>query len=306
MRYLPEFLLVIGAMIMALLAFAPPSHKKWGPLFKYSIIVVAGIICVGSLLYRGFTGSGIDDLAGRFLVDQTCRVIDLPQCAERDNDKRKIDAEAKRASDIAAAKQERDREAAEEARQRELKLIRLKVEVDTAKGAALEAERQQFAAQKLAAEKADETRRLKDADDARLKALASLPQMTNGKLTTLSGLRIRLSYESTPNGLQASRGVRQLISRLNGNIVGPSEAADVEMKLKLQVTKSEGLGFRHAEVALSLDCYQPRVASSCFTAPVSANGSGDGPHFDAAMERAIDDAISTLERLFARTFASRP
>ena len=305
MRYFTEFLVVVGAMIMALLAFVPPSDKKRGPLFKYSILLVAGIICLASLLYRGFTGSGVDDLAGRFLVDQACQFIDLRQCVERNNDKRKIDAETKRASDLSAATQERDRKAAEEASQRELELIRLKVEVDAAKRAALDAERQQFAAQKLASEKADEARRLKDAEEARLRALARLPQMKNGKLTTFSALRVRLNYESTPNGLQAGRGVRQVISRLNGIIVHPNEPTDVEMNLTLQVARSEGIGFRHAEVTLSLDCNQPRANSSCFSAPLSANGNGDGPHFDAAMQRAIDDAISALEQLFARTFVSR-
>jgi hypothetical protein len=135
---------------------------------------------------------------------------------------------------------------------------------------------------------------------------SSLPQMKNGKLTTFSGLRVRLNYENTPDGLQASRGIRQVIRRLNGNIVGPSEAADVELNLKLRVDWSDRIGFRHADVTLSLDCNQPHVNSSCFSETISANGSGDGPKPDTAIERAIDDTISTLERTFARTFASRP
>lgn len=306
MRYLLEFLGAISAMVMALLAFTIPPGKPRGAVLRYSLLLAAVVICVGSLLYRGFTGKGIDDAVATFLVDHTCRFIDLAQCAERDNDKRKVEAEAKRISGLAAAKVEQDRKAAEAANQRELDILRLKTEVDNAKQAALDAERQQFAAQKLATEKAEEARRLKDTEEARIKALATLPQMKNGKLISLSSLRVRLIYEKGPDDLQAIRGVRQVVGRLNGTIVGPGDVADVEMHQTLKVVNIDKLGIRNVQATLSIDCRQPRVSSSCFAAPFSVSGVGDGPNFGAATERAIDDAISTLERQFIQAFASRP
>jgi hypothetical protein len=306
MRYLPEFLGAISAMIMALLAFTLPPGKPRGAIVKYSLLLIAVVICLGALLYRGFTGKGIDDTVATILVDQTCRFIDLTQCAERDNDIRKVQEEAKRASRLAAAKREQDRKAAEDARQRELDLVRLKTEVDAARRAQLDAERLQLAAQKLAAEKAEETQRVKDAEAARERARTSLPQMQNGKLTSVSGLRIQLIHGNTPDDLQASRGVRRLIARLNGTVVPRGETASVDWTIRLRVNRTEKIGARLAEVTLSLDCTQPRATTSCFVAPVSVNGNGAGPHFDSAIEHAIDDAISQLERSLPRILTSKP
>ncbi len=176
-----------------------------------------------------------------------------------------------------------------------------------AKRAALDADRQQSAAQKRETERAEEARRSKEAaEDARIKALASLPQMQNGKLISVAGLRVQLLYGSAPDDLQAGRRVRALIRRLNGTVVPRGDVGNVDWTIGLRVERTESIGSRHGDVTLSLDCRQPGVSGSCFTASVEVNGRGNGPNFDLAVDRAIDDAIAKLELQLARNFANRP
>jgi hypothetical protein len=123
-----------------------------------------------------------------------------------------------------------------------------------------------------------------------------------GRRNGLAGLRIMPEYGTSRNELQAGRSMRRLLTDLNATAVSPGEDADLSVSVGTRIATSETIGSRHAEASLTLTW---RVAGSeiaCAAAPMLSSGSGVGPTFEAATERAIEIAIMGLQRQMSGSF----
>jgi hypothetical protein len=110
----------------------------------------------------------------------------------------------------------------------------------------------------------------------------------------LAGLLVHLDYGQDPIDQQAGREVARLLRNFGGK-TGPGASADVTVRQRAVVRRSEGLGKRMADVTISLECFVSASNAPC-SAPYVASGSGEGPNFEIAIERALRQALEALER----------
>ncbi len=121
----------------------------------------------------------------------------------------------------------------------------------------------------------------------------------------LAGLLVHLDYGQAPIDQQAGRELARLLRELGGKIV-PGASADVTVRQRAIVRRSEGIGKRTADVTINLECLVSASNTPC-SAPYVASGSGEGPNFEIAIERALRKALDVLERWLRGTSAvSRP
>ena len=121
----------------------------------------------------------------------------------------------------------------------------------------------------------------------------------------LAGLLVHLDYGQAPIDQQAGRELARLLREFGGRIV-PGGPADVTVRQRAVVRRSEGLGKRMADVTINLECFVSASNTRC-SAPFAATGSGEGPNFEIAIERALRKALDVLEPWLRGTSAvSRP
>jgi hypothetical protein len=110
----------------------------------------------------------------------------------------------------------------------------------------------------------------------------------------LAGLLVHLEYGQASIDQQAGRELARLLRDFGSTIVAEA-SADVTVRQRAVVARSEGLGKRMADVTISLECFVSASNAPC-SAPYVASGSGEGPNFEIAVERALRKALDALER----------
>ncbi len=79
MRPLVDFsfaILLILAAFVSLTIF----RERWPRKVQFVAWAIAVIVCVAALLFRGFSGRGIDDVIGQYLANVICDFSSLPWC----------------------------------------------------------------------------------------------------------------------------------------------------------------------------------------------------------------------------------
>jgi hypothetical protein len=121
-------------------------------------------------------------------------------------------------------------------------------------------------------------------------AQASMPDMGNlWRTGRLAGLAVLLDYGRDPASLQAGRALARLLREVGGNVVPPGTPADIVVRQQVDVRRSEAIGKREAAVTINVAC-------SCADAAYVLRGAGEGPDFEIAIERALQEALRPLER----------
>jgi hypothetical protein len=121
-------------------------------------------------------------------------------------------------------------------------------------------------------------------------AQASKPDMGDlWRTGRLGGLAVLLDYGRDPASLQAGRALAGLLREVGGNVVPPGTPADIVVRQQVDVRRSEAIGKREAAVTINVAC-------SCADAAYVLRGAGEGPDFEIAIERALQDALRPLER----------
>ncbi len=121
----------------------------------------------------------------------------------------------------------------------------------------------------------------------------------------LAELLVHLDYGQAPIDQQAGREIARLLRELGGKLV-PGAPADVSVRQRVFVRRSEGIGKRTATVTIDLECFVSASNTRC-AAPTSLTGSGEGPNFEIAIERALRNALSLVKTWLPRTSAvNRP
>jgi hypothetical protein len=175
LRPLVEFSLAILAIVAAVISLTIPRERS-SRLVQFVLLAIAAAVCIAALLFRGFSGKGVDDVIGQYLANLICENSALRWCKDsKFNIAPKVDEENPIAD---PARKEDERRKAEEER--------LKADAARREEERRKAEQEEYGKAELA--KAEEGRRkttIIEADAERRKNAVNRDEKLVASLTTV-------------------------------------------------------------------------------------------------------------------------